>query len=187
MPQFFSQPIVEDPGENLYADGTDDSPPDGYLQTDLGYTDDHALFPYLAQSLTVSYVGESGILQVAVGAPVVPGNPKIPCKLVRAFAPVMQKIVTYSYIRLGQIPTVPPPETTDPNLTLLRHLQMPLAAHELAVGQFAYGLSGQYVYALLTPLDTVDDKAFGRNPAYRADAVQSHFGAANFDASLQDG
>src|SRR5438094_7005941 len=101
--------------DNLQTLDNQEQLPDGFERVDLGYRPTHLVAPYLVQQLTTSYAGEEGLLQIPVAAPVLDPTIKIPCKIVRAHAPIMRKIVSYNYVRLALIPDIPQPETDDLN------------------------------------------------------------------------
>jgi hypothetical protein len=137
------------------------------------YDPANALAPYLVQDQTVSYEGNNGMLQVPVGAPVVDGGPKIACKIVRAHAPVMQKVVTYLYQRLGALPLIPTPEPDDINQVLMEHRRIPVSPIPWGNGNnMVYSVMGEYVYALFMPLTTTQDAMpTGLGPAFANDGT----------------
>jgi hypothetical protein len=158
--------------------------PEGLVQLDLGTTDQHQIAPYLVQELHTVYVGDEGLLQVPLGVPFAAGSAQIPSKVVRTHAPVMRKIVTYNYVRLGLIPAIPPPETDDPNLRLLEHRRNPVASFQVGNSLFAYAVTGEYEYAVLTPLTSQDAMPFGKNAAFKTEAVDARLTPANYDPSI---
>jgi len=162
-------PPILPPGDNYLVNQlpliTGSLEPD-YQLADVGYTPDHLQNPYLAQELSVAYFGDEGLLQVPVGAPFPAGSAQVPCKIVRTHAPVMEKVVTYGYARMGLPPLIPPPETDDPNLRLMEHVRLFSGAQEIMPGVMLYFRVGEYRYAVITPLTTQDRMPVADNPAW---------------------
>ncbi len=186
MAEFYSRPANIFYSVNEGGQTTDDTdlPPDDTIEIDLGYSDDHKLFPYTLQEIQVSYVGDEGLLQVAVGAPFTVGGVQIPCKVVRAHAPVQQKVVTYAFARQFVPPIIPPPETADVNLALLRHTRIFWGYREIAPGVQLYIRVGEYVYAVRVPLTTADTMPTCRAPAYVAGLGAETAQPSEYDSSL---
>lgn len=147
------------------------------------FSSENATGPYVRQDQTVSYDGDNGLLQVPVGAPVVSGGPKIPCKIVRAHAPIMQKVVTYLYQRLASLPRIPTPEPDDSNQVLLEHRRIPMSPTPWGNGsQMLYSVMGEYIYALQMPLTTDDAMPIGLGPAFEDDGtVESEIDSSDYD------
>lgn len=176
--------IVSNSVSTIQRGNGDDVLPPGVERADDGLTQDHLDFPYLVQQLVVDYYGDEGLLQVAVGAPFVSGGEKVPCKIVRTHAPIMRKLVTYNYVRIGVIPVVPPPETDDPNLVLLEHRRLFWGSWQEGTAIPRYARSGEYEYAMRVPLTTNDVMPFGRNPAFEAGTVTEESGSSDYDSTL---
>jgi hypothetical protein len=151
---------------------------------DLKYTDDHLAFGYLMQESSVDYEVDEGLLQVPVGSPFPSGSPQLPCKIVRVHAPIQRKIVTYTYARRDLPPLIPKPETTDSNLRLLKHVRLFWGYTEIAPGVHVHLRTGEYHYAVVTPLTTQDRMPGTDNPAYKPQTRQDYAAAGDYSDSI---
>src|SRR5205823_4980386 len=114
---------------------------------------DNAQGPYQTFVSQNEYVYESGLSQQAVGAAPSPvGVPPVRCRLVQLHAPIGRRVYTWAVERLGQKPTLPHPESDDPNEVLAEAHVFPRAPELNATATaHVFYAEGVYTYYLLEP------------------------------------
>lgn len=129
--------------------------------------DENREFPHLAYGLEARYRWDTGLVQMPIAgstagstlqAGVLPGNvippPQPTCAIIRLSQPCGVKVVSFHGVRQGQQVIIPAPDDSDPNAVLLSAevVQRDPAIMGDVVNR-RFEVSGEYVYALLVPVD----------------------------------
>jgi hypothetical protein len=130
------------------------------------YSNDQVLNPYLQYDVTISYVMDGGRRQLAVGGLPDPNTRSTPCEIVGVSAAFGKKVVAFTCVRQGDLPSVPAIDPDSPaqvleNSTVTVHPPKPTVDGT----NLLFQVTGAYTYILLTPLASGDTLPLGRVPA----------------------
>lgn len=151
--------------------------------------------PYGGETrISVTYGGMSGIMPAPVAGPSTLGsggsggiqnNMRTPCVLIQVHAPISTKIVSFVCDREGDLPIVPAPNALDSNNVLLSaSVGVPAQVPHPNGKTFRWRITGQYVFAMLTPFAIGDDLPSAVLPAIGASASSFTIPGSQFNSSL---
>lgn len=140
----------------------------------------------------VGYLTDHGWLQLPVATDPTETTPRPGCVLVRAFASMTKKTVTYFATRKGDRPIIPAPDTTDSNLRLMTEAEeFNVPVYDASGALHVWAVVVTYVYAVIKPIYAQTDLA-GVNSSFPVGAAPfmtdrpaaNDFGPAQFSTGI---